>query len=235
MISELSPAFAKVSVQAKPEDLFLKKDSWVQFSKAWPSEQGWASGNLFRVVNNPVVVTFPMSYVLPGGDYTDVNLANLPSGFTTTVLNLYPSKQGVVYQAGVGIKKGDFFIQVGIPAAQNYVYRLGQSFMYPLITDANLKYLGEKTYRDSPDDAPLLFFYFLYNQPYFFLRIYALEGKDFEKCSIVFYINKCDLGLIPPPPLVANPTPQQTAALQNYQRMQREATLVPWYEELTTD
>lgn len=218
MISQLSPAFAKVSVQTKPEDLFLKKGSWVQFSKEWPQEQNWASGKLFSVINDPLVVTFPMSYVVPGQDYVDVNLANLPTAFTKTVLNLYPAKQGVLYQAGIGIKEGDFFLQVGIPAAQQYVYRLGQSFMYPLITDANLKYLGQKTYKDSPYDTPLLFFYFVNNQPYFFLRIYALEGKDFEKCSIVFYINKCDLG-----PFSGGPG---DAA---------KALLVPYYTELVND
>lgn len=218
MISQLSPAFAKVSVQAKPEDLFLKKGSWVQFSKEWPAEQSWAKGRLFSVINDPLVVTFPMSYILPGQDYVDVNLANLPTAFTTTVLNLYPAKQGVLYQAGIGIKEGDFFIQVGIPAAQQYVYRLGQSFMYPNITDANLRYLGGKTYKDSPEDSPLLFFYFVNNQPYFYLRIYALEGKDFEKCSVVFYINKCDLGEMPPTPLA-----------------QERALLVPYYTELVNN
>lgn len=218
MISQLSPAFARVSVQARPEDLFLQKGSWVQFSSQWPGEHAWASGKSFIVVNDPLVVTFPMSYIIPGSDYVDVNLANLPGGFTKTILNIMPAKQNVVYQAGIGIKQGDFFIQVGIPAAQQYVFRLGQSFMYPTINDANLKYLGQKTYQDSPERSPLLFFYFLYNQPYFFLRIYALKGKAFEKCTVVFYLNKCDL---------------QTTLLSAEQ--QQKALLIPYYTELVND
>ncbi len=214
MISNLAPAFSRVSVEARPADLFLQKGSWVQFSKAWPNEQAWASGKLFSVKEQPVVVTFPMSWIIPGGDYVDVNLATVPTQFTTTVLNLYPAKQGVLYQAALGIKAGDFFIQIGIPAAQQYVYKLGASYMYPIITDANLKYLGQKTHKDSPDTAPLLFFYFINNQPYFFLRLYALEGKDFEKISVVFYINKCQLELAP----MANP---------------QQALLIPYYSELT--
>ncbi len=218
MISQLSPAFARVSVQVKPEDLFLKKGSWVQFSKEWPSDHEWASGKFFTVSNDPLVVTFPMSWTIPGNDYIDVNLANLPSGFTTQVLNLYPAKGKVLYQAAIGIKKGDFFIQVGIPAAQQYVYRLGQSFMYPNLADANLRYLGQKTYKDSPEDAPLLSFYFIYNLAYFFLRVFALEGKDFEKCGVVFYINKLDLQQV-------SPTPE----------MQQKATLIPYFTELVAD
>lgn len=214
MITELAAAFARVSVEARPQDLFLKKGSWVQFSKQWPAEHAWASGKIFSVSQEPVIVTFPMSWIIPGGDYVDVNLATVPTAFTTTVLNLYPAKQGVLYQAAIGLKNYDFFMQIGIPAAQQYVYKLGASYMYPIITDANLKYLGQKTYKDSPDTAPLLFFYFINNQPFFFLRLYALEGKDFEKISVVFYINKCQLE----PAVGANP---------------QQALLVPYYSELT--
>jgi hypothetical protein len=139
------------------------------------------------------VVTFPVPYTIDGGDYVDVNLANLPSGFSKTVLNLYPAKAGVIYEVAVGLGKADFFVQVGVPAAQQYVFRLGQSFMYPNIADSVLKYLGEKTWRDSPIGAPLLFFYLLNNMPYFFLRLYALEGKAWEKCVLQFYVNKCEL------------------------------------------
>lgn len=219
MLSQLSPALNRVTTEVKPEDIFFKKGSWVQFSPKWSGDQGWAAGNAFQVVGDPIVVTFPMSYIIPGNDYVDVNLANLPSGFTTTVLNLYPSKKQVLYQAGVGISQAEFLVQVGIPAAQQYVYRLGQSFMYPIITDSHLKYLGEKTWRDSPIDTPLLFFYFLYNMPFFFLRIYALEGKAYEKCTINFYINKCELA-----PLQQPLTVEQKSCIP----------VIPWYEELTS-
>ncbi len=214
MITNLAPAFGRVSVGVRPQDLFLQKGSWVQFSKVWPAEHAWAAGNLFTVSQDPVVVTFPMSWTIPGGDYVDINLATVPSAFTTTLLNMYPAKQGVVYQAAVGIKQSDFFVQIGIPAAQQYVYKLGASYMYPLITDPNLKYLGEKTFNDSPLNAPLLFFYLINNMPYFFLRVYALEGKNWEKCTLNFYVNKCQLALAPQ----ANP---------------QNALYIPYYSELT--
>jgi hypothetical protein len=214
VITELSPAFGRASVSVRPQDLFLQKGSWVQFSNQWPAEHDWASGKTFTVAEEPVVVSFPMTWTIPGGDYVDVNLATVPSAFTTTLLNLYPSKQGVVYQAAIGFKPYDFFVQVGIPAAQQYVYKLGASYMYPTLTDPNLKYLGEKTAQDSPVNAPLLFFYLINNMPYFFLRLYALEGKNWEKCSVMFYINKCQLQLAP------NANPQN-------------ALLIPYYSEMT--
>ncbi len=217
MITQLAPAMARVSVQARPEDLFLGKGSWVQFSKAWVGDTKWVAGKLFQVIGDPIVVPFPMSWIIPGGDYVDVNLANLPTGFAFNQLNLYPNNPGVIYQVGIGIQRDDFFVQLGIPSPQKYIYNLGQAFMFPDISNANLKYLGQKTWRDSPVNAPLWFLYFIYNNPYVYFRIYALEGKDFEKCRIVFWVNKCGVQEIP------NPTPD----------MQNKALYLPWYEELT--
>lgn len=235
MISQLSPAMARVAVQARPEDLFLQKGSWVKFSPKWGAQGDarWAAGNLFEVTNEPVVVQFPLPYTIPGGDYVDVNLANLPTGFSKTQLNLYPNTPGVLYQAGIGLEKDDFFIQLGIPSATKYVYNLGMAFMYPSITDANLKYLGQKTWRDSPARTPLWFLYFIYNLPYIYFRIYALAGKDFEKCRIVFWINKCGLSQVTAPGTAVAPGALAAPDAARYQDMQRKALYLPWYEELT--
>ena len=233
MITQLAPGFARVSVQASPNDLFLQKGSWVKFSQRWQGDSGWAAGKVFEVNSDPVVIQFPISYIVPGGDYVDVNLANLPTGFSKTQLNLFPNTPKVLYQAGIGMEKDDFFIQLGIPSANKYIYNLGQAFMYPNISDTNLKYLGQKTWKDSPADSPLWFLYFIYNNPYTYLRIYALAGKAFEKCRLVFWINKCGLADVLPPGAVQGVNSVVAPDAASYQKMQRTALYLPWYEELT--
>lgn len=217
IITELAPALARVAVETKQDQLALQQGSWIQFSNQWLDTWKWAKGNVFTVTDPPIMVDFPMSYIISGGDYIDVNLGNLPTGFSKTALNIYPANEQIVYEIAVGFKKYDFFAQVGIPAANNYMYRLGQSFMYPVITDPILKYLGKKDYKDSPDHAPLLKFYAIKDAPQIYLRLYALEGKNFEKCSVIFQINKCNLTQI------ATPTTQQ----------RQQATMIRWYDELT--
>jgi hypothetical protein len=217
MLTQLSPAMARVAVQARPQDLFLQKGSWVHFSNVWPGgEHEWATGKIFVVKDETIVVTFPVSYIVPENDYIDIDLTTAGTTFSKTQLALYPTKKGVLYQAGLGIKKGNFFVQLGIPAAQQYVYKLGQSFMYPNLADTNLKFLGKKDASDSPENTPLFFLYFINNQPHMFLRLYADFGQDFEKCGLVFYVNKCNLQL------AQNPTPAMIAS----------ATRVPYYSEL---
>lgn len=228
MITSLSPALSRVSVDVKPSDLFAKKGSWVQFSSKWQGDVDWAIGKMFVVNNDPVVVTFPVSYVIPGDDYIDINLAVLQTGFAYNVLNLYPGKAQVLYQAGLGIAKGDFLIQFGIPSAQQYVYRLGTSYMYPDLSDTRLRYLGEKTYKDSPLDAPVMFLYFIKNAPYMYLRIYALKGKDYEKCSVSFYINKLSLAEVKP-----NTGEDAEHYKMRLASMGQTALYVPYYTELT--
>lgn len=193
MISQLSPALSRVSIEARPQDLFLQKESWVYFSPAWPDTWKWAKGKLFRVREEPIIVPYAVSKILPASDYCDIDLSNSTAG-----LKLYPEDEGVLYETALGFKSGNYIIHIYVPK-DKYVYHLGESSMYPDVTDADKKYLGAKRPSDSPAGSPLLFLYFIKDAPSFYLRLYVLDAPDFEKVSIEFNINKLRLEEIPSP------------------------------------
>jgi hypothetical protein len=197
MIVQISPVLHRATTSTRPQDLLLTKGAWVRFSDAWPDEHKWAKGKVFEVENEPVIVPYASSYILPGDDYKDIDLSNATSGILT-----YPENEGVVYETAVGFKPGDYIVHIYIPR-DKYVYALGESTMFPNIADETKKYLGAKSYIDSPHTAPLLKLYSIKDMPAFILRIYVLEGVDFEKCTITYQINKCQLKEI------ENPTSEQ--------------------------
>lgn len=211
MISELSPLFHNVATFTKPEDILLCRGSWVSFSGQWPDSYSWARGNTFKVSKTPMLVPYATSRIIPESDYIDIDLSNAAGG-----LLMYPEMTGVLYQIAVGIKLGNFLIQTYIPP-NKYVYALGDSTMWPDVTSATLRYLGAKTYKDSPDTAPLWFLYAIKDMPAFVLRLYALAGIDFEKVTIEWQVNKCQLQLI------EQPTPE----------MLDKSLLLPWYTEFS--
>lgn len=211
VVIQLSPLLHRVATYVKPEDLLLTKGSWVYFTKQWSDTHKWAKGKLFEVENEPPIVPYAKSYVLPGADYKDIDLSNSDAG-----LKLYPEDEGVLYETALGFKTGDFLVHFYIPK-DKYIYSLAYPGMYPLVTDADLKYLGAKTHLDSPHTAPLLKLFFVKDLPAFILRLYVLEGVDFEKVSLVFQINKLKLNEIP------SPTEEQI----------NRATKLHWYTELT--
>jgi len=193
MLYQLQQLFASVVTQVKPEDLFLQKESWVYFDKAWPDTWKWASGKLFRVSEEPVIVPYAASYILPGADYKDIDLSNSTAG-----LKLYPEDTGVLYENAVGIKPGNYITHIYVSTGK-YVYHLGESTMYPDVTSATKKYLGAKRPSDSPAGAPLLFLYLIKDAPAFIVRLYVLEGVGFEKVTLEFNINKLRLEEMPNP------------------------------------
>ena len=194
MITELSPLLHRVSTQVKPEDLLLKKGSWVYFTEGWKKAAWeWAGGKLFEVSEEPLLVRYAKSYILPENDWTEIDLSNSEGG-----LKLYPTEVGVLYQCAVGFKPGNYIVHIYVPK-EVYVFGLGHSSMYPNPNDSDLKYLGAKTPEDSPADAPTLFFYFIKDAPAVYLKPVVLEGTGFgfEKVTVVFHINKCKLKEIP--------------------------------------
>ena len=211
MITQLSPLLHSVSTQVKSEDLLLQKGAWCYFSPQWPGTWKWCSGKFFEVSEEPILVTYPVSYILPASDYKDLDLSNSASG-----LKLYPEDEGVLYQAAVGFKPGDYMTHVYLPK-DKYVYALAESTMYPDVTDASKKYLGPKWPSDSPHTSPLLFLYFIKDGPAVYLRPYVLESVTFEKATVEFHVNKCKLSEI------ANPT----------EEMIRRALRISYYTELT--
>lgn len=211
MITELSPLLHKVSTEVKPEDLLLQKESWVYFSPEWPDTWDWASGKLFRVSEEPILVRYNKSYILPDLDYQDYDLSNATAG-----LKLYPADEGVVYQVAIGFKPGNYLTHIYVPT-NRYVYALGESTMYPDVDSADKLYLGPKYPEDSPAEAPTLFFYLIKDGPAFVLRPYVLRGLDYDKVGLEFNINKARLEQI------KNPT----------EDMIRKALRIAYYTELT--
>jgi len=211
MISDLSPLLHRVSTYVKPEDLLLQRGSWVSFSGQWTDSYKWARGNTFKVSKTPLLIPYATSRIIPESDYIDIDLSNAAGG-----LLMYPEMENVLYQIAVGIKEGNFVIHTYIPV-NKYVYALGYPTMFPDVASATMRYLGAKTYKDSPDTAPLWFLYAIKDMPAFILRLYVLAGIDFEKVTIEWQINKCQLELI------VQPTPE----------MLEKSLLLPWYTEFS--
>ena len=212
MLSNLSPLLANVSTTIKPEDLLLSQGSWIRFSER--HKKSWCRGKLFEVVEEPILVNYPVSYTLPGDDYKDLDLSNSTSG-----LKLYPEDEFVLYQIGVGLKVGDYIVHVYIPGVESYIYRLDEQTIYPDITSATLKYLGAFDPESSPFNAPLLYMYVFKDVDAFFLRPYILEGCDFEKVTIGFRINKCKLREL------------TEFTEEEYNLMMKKSFFIPYYEE----
>ena len=231
MITELSPAFAQITTEIDPKDFLLQKGSWVRFSPKWRSQAatGWyvdrsyPNGMMFEVIDQPVIVEFATSRIIPGsdtvdsGDYIDLTLGNTTK-YTSDAdwINIYPELEYVIYQTGIGLKDGHYMIHTYIPQSGQYIYSLGDTGMYPDVSDTTRLYLGPKYPEDTPFNSPLWFMYFVKSMPNIILRPFVYSGVDFEKVTIGWWINKCKVKLI------ERPSPDQ---------MQR-ALYLPWYEEL---
>lgn len=229
MITEVSPVLHKAQTLLKADELLLHKGSWVKFSDAWTTDQfEWASGKLFFVNNEPLLVRYPISRIIPGNDYIDLDLSNqtIPTATNPGTQQLYPANGKVLYQMAVGMKKGNYFIDTYIPA-QKPVYALPSTYLTaPVYTDSR-RYLGAKVPKDSPASAPLWFFYSIMNMTPIVLRVFMDVGVNFDKAVLEFNINKCKLTLIPAPA----PTAPKTAAAA-YDDMVSKALLIPAYDEL---
>lgn len=220
MIGELSPLYHNVATLLKPEDLILTRGSWIYFSPLWPGNWKWASGKLFEVFEEPVIVNYPTQKLLPVNDYKDIDLSNATGG-----LKLYPENESVVYEIMLGIKKGDFITHFYTPSTSNWIYRLGNSTMFPDVTDADKRYLGAKEPEDSPADAPTISIYTIKDGPPFYIRPYVTAGT-YESCRYVFHINKCKVREIQPP------APNDTVAVRAHEEKKARARRIAYYSEL---
>ena len=230
MIIQLSPTLHKTITYVKPEDLFLRKGSWVRFSQAWPdSPAAWARGKTFVVSQEPLIVPYQASRILPGNDYTDIDLSNATAG-----LKLYPESEGRVFQIGVGFKPGQYIVHTYVPTPR-YVYSLEDSSMFPDVTSATLKYLGAKVPEESPFDAPLWQLFAIKDMVAFILRLYVLDGIDFEKVTVGFWINKCMLSEIPKPvdpKTIKTPTEEERRKWRDWEEIQERALLLRFIDEM---
>lgn len=233
MITELAPAFANVSTNVEAKDFLLQKGSWVKFSPEWiackcsgwyVNRQNYPDGMVFEVSNQPSLVRFATTKIIPGsdtvdsGDYVDLTLGNTTE-YTSNDnwVNIYPEKEYVLYQIGVGLRPGHYMIHTYVPQAGQYVYDLGKSGMYPDVTDTTKIYLGPKYPEDTPYNSPLWFLYAVKDMPNIVLRELVYSGVDFDKVTIDWWINKCKLRCVERP-----------------SEMQKERALyLPWYKEFS--
>jgi len=180
---ELQPK-PQFSVVIPPK--LLQEGYLVTFSSDWPSTHVAIREKTFRIdaVNQ---VPYDLSYIIPAGDYRDVDFAN---GSGTFKENIYPENQSSLFEVLLGFKPGNFISHWYVPAGKS-VHNLEYAQMYPDLTDAKRKYLGARQPKDSPYDDPRIKLYFVKDLAPIIMRLYVLAGVDFEKIVTGLTINKC--------------------------------------------
>lgn len=172
----------------------LQEGYLVHFGSDWPSTHDAIREKTFRLdaVNQ---VPYDLSYIIPTGDYRDVDFAN---GSGTFKENIYPENQNSLFEVLIGLKPGNYLTHWYIPAGRS-VHQLEYAQMYPDLTDTKKKYLGARQPKDSPYDDPRIKIYLVKDLAPLIMKLYVLGGVDFEKCVIGLTINKCKLRVIDAP------------------------------------
>ena len=161
------------------------------FTPAWPDAHKWAK-NKYWEIKESVLVNYDKGYILPGGDYKNLDLSNAVAG-----LKLYPASEGAVYEILIGLKPGNYQTALYIPGVNDYLLALGDSSMYPDLTDTERRYLAIITPDDSPYDNPLLKIWAIKDMAAWIIKDYILSGVDFENSILGFRIAKHRLSEIP--------------------------------------
>lgn len=169
------------------------KPNHVYFSKAWPGTNKWVRDTYFEI-ERAAPGEYIKSYTLPGSDYKELDLSNASSG-----LNFYPETDNQVHEVLIGMKAGNYILQIDVPNGSP-LWKLPQASMIPSKTDAALKYLGAKDPEDSPAYSPNLRFWFIKDMPAVILRPIILSGVDFEKVTFTFKVAKHILVPLPGKP-----------------------------------
>jgi len=166
----------------------LQEGYLVTFSSDWPSTHVAIREKTFRIdaVNQ---VPYDLSYIIPTGDFRDVDFAN---GSGTFKENIYPENQNSLFEVLLGFKPGNFVSHWYIPAGKS-VHNLEYAQMYPDLTNAKRKYLGARQPKDSPYDDPRIKLYFVKDLAPMIMRLYVLAGVDFEKVVTGLTVNKCQM------------------------------------------
>jgi len=166
----------------------LQEGYLVTFSSDWPSTHVAIREKTFRIdaVNQ---VPYDLSYIIPTGDFRDVDFAN---GSGTFKENIYPENQNSLFEVLLGFKPGNFLSHWYIPAGKS-VHNLEYAQMYPDLTNAKRKYLGARQPKDSPYDDPRIKLYFVKDLAPMIMRLYVLPGVDFEKVVTGLTVNKCQM------------------------------------------
>jgi hypothetical protein len=207
----------------------LQTGYYVKFSDAWPSnlgityqDAGGKTRGKFFQINRVNQVTHDLSYIIPSGDFRDVDFSNVVSAFNE---NLYPTSPNTLYEISMGFKPANLLAHFYIPAGE-YVSRLEQAGMIPNVASATLRYLGAKKPEDSPYDDKRIFIYTVFNMEPFIMRLFVDSGLTylvagvstpaFDKVIPGLVVNKCLLTWITDPD----------------QNMQNRAKEIKYYSEL---
>jgi len=171
----------------------------VRFSQRWPERVGIKPGATYEITQAQQIF-FPIPYIIPeigtALDYKDIDLSNLEGAE-----RLFPATSLELYDAFLGLKEGNYFIQLHSPQNQ-FIYTLSYTGMFYDIADTKKRYIGAIYPYQSPADDPRIRLFFVYNQTPFFIRLHV-EDEDYDKAVLVFYVNRCYLKEIPVP------TPEQ--------------------------
>lgn len=193
---ELRPIETFLNIYPHPR--ILLPNHWVKFSDKFP-ENLKVRGKAFRVTKQ-AQVTYQRAWRIKEACYKDINLSDEDTGE-----KLYPYDFSILYEMSIGIKLGNYFVIPYFPADQP-IYRLDYPTMTPLVSDAQLMYLGNIKPEDSPPDNPVFKLYLIYQLKPVILRLVVDSGVDYEQCALVFLINRCRIeegtppdGVVPKP------------------------------------
>lgn len=205
-----------LELQVKPQfsivvpPKLLQEGYLVHFPTTWPSTYKWVSGKTFRL-DSTVQVPYDLSYIIPTGDYRDVDFSN---GSGTFQENITPVNTVSLFEVALGFKPGAFIAEFFIPAGKT-IHRLEYAQMEPDITNAKRLFLGAFTAKDSPYEDPRIRMYFVKDLTALIMRLYVLAGVDYEKIVAGLTVNRCKLREI-------EPTPEQL----------QKAKVIRYYDEL---
>ena len=191
----------------------LQEGYLVHFPSAWPSTQDARRNKTFRIkATNQVPYALSGGFIIPEGDYRDVDLSNGSGEFQESI---YPIEDENLYEVSLGLSPGNYLVHFFIPATR-HIHSLGFAGMVPDVSSATLVYLGARYPKDSPVDDPTIKFYLVKDLAPLILRVFVLPGVDYEKVVLQATINKCLLDVIP------EPTPDDM----------RKAKVIKYYDEL---
>ncbi len=205
---ELSPK-PQFNVIVPPK--LIQEGYLVTFTDAWPSTLVHVKGKTFRV-EAANQVPHSIGYVIPTGDYRDIDLSN---GSGTFQESFYPTRTQSLFEVSLGLRPGNYVVHFYIPATR-HIHGLEFAGMTPDVSSSTLVYLGARKPEDSPAEDPRIKFYLVMDLAPLILRTYVLPGVDYEKVVFDYTINKCDLRQID------QPTEDQ----------KKRAKVIRYYEEL---
>ena len=186
---ELRPAGVTLETKAQPR--ILLPGWWVRFV-GFPDYLSSVKDKTMRIVKQ-VQVHYELSYILKEATYLDINLSNEDTG-----VKLFPDAGDNLYELIIGLKPWNGYILPYFPASQP-IYRLDYPTMSPLPSDSALKYLGTIRPSDSPVENPTFKLYLMYELKPVILRLVCDDGVDWDKCTLEFLVNRCQLAEGKPP------------------------------------